>query len=141
MVGGLAWRVATGADLAGIDAVGDAAHPGLPERPEVTAEKFRLSPGGCWVLDDGRGGVASYGVSHPWTLFSVPPLDAFLGDLPADADCLYVHDIAVSHVARGAGEAATLLGFVARHASTLGLRYAAGVAVNGFGALWSRLGF
>ncbi len=140
-MGGLAWRHAKATDLQGIDAVGDAAHPGLPERPEVMGEKLGLWPRGCWVLATDAGEVSGYAISHPWMLFGVPPLDGFLRALPPEADCLYVHDIAIAREARGSGRAAELMAIVGRHARSLAVRHVAGVAVNGSGALWSRMGF
>lgn len=137
----MAWRLARVDDLPSIDAVGDAAHPGLPERPEVMAEKLALWPRGCWVLETQAGDVRGYAISHPWTLFGIPSLDGFLVALPPDADCLYVHDVALAPEARGSGRATDLMTLVGRHARSLAMRHVAGVAVNGSGALWSRMGF
>jgi hypothetical protein len=47
----LHWRRAENSDLAAIDRIADSIHTGLPERPEVFAEKRRLYPPGCLVLD------------------------------------------------------------------------------------------
>jgi hypothetical protein len=88
------WRPAHASDLPAVSTIAARIHPDLPERPEVFAEKMRLYPDGCRVLatDDG---IVGYGLAHPWMQHRIPPLDGFLEQLPGDADCLYLHDIAV----------------------------------------------
>ena len=76
------------------DRIDEWVHVGLGERPEVFAEKLRLYPQGCLALALGER-VAGYVFSHPWRIGDAPPLDAFLGALPASPDCLYLHDIAI----------------------------------------------
>jgi len=81
-------------DISEVDRIASHIHPTLPERPDVFAEKVRLFSEGCFkLLFEGR--MAGYAISHPWKLYSVPPLDTFLQILPNDADCIYVHDVAV----------------------------------------------
>ena len=71
------WRQATADDLGAIDAIGNGVHLSLPERLEVFAEKLGLSPPGCRVLIH-SGEIVGYGMSHPWHLNKIPPLDTFL---------------------------------------------------------------
>ena len=94
------WRPVLREDLAAIDAIGAQLHPLLTERPEIFAEKCRLFPEGCMALADAAG-IAGYGICHPWMLNDIPPLDSFLVALPRDADCIFIHDVAVLPRARG----------------------------------------
>jgi GNAT superfamily N-acetyltransferase len=133
------WRPMTSGDLPAVVAMADAIHT-LFERPAVLAEKFVLYPKGCLVLD--RGGLpVGYGISHPWMLGSVPPLDAYLRALPQAADCLYTHDVALLPEARGQGHAARLITEIAALAAREAITTLALVSVYGTAPLWDRLGF
>lgn len=136
---GAGWAPLTPADLPALCAAAALLHPGLPERPEVFAEKLRLSPEGCrkFVLD---GALAGYALSHPWG-DGVPPLDEFLGGLPAAPACLYIHDVALLPAARGRGAAASFTDYAAALARRLGLPRLALVSVYGTAPLWARCGF
>ncbi len=57
-------------------------HVDFPERMDVFAEKIRLFPEGCWKRVR-KDQIVGYGIAHPWQLFSIPPLDQFLNNLPA----------------------------------------------------------
>ncbi|UPK24689.1 GNAT family N-acetyltransferase [Bradyrhizobium sp. 195] len=133
------WRAAHASDLAAISAIAARIHPGLPERPEVFAEKMRLYPDGCRVLvaDDA---IAGYGFSHPWKQHRIPPLDAFIARLPDDADCLYVHDVAVLPDFRG-GVLRAYIADIEQLARASGIATLALVSVYATRPLWERLGF
>ena len=144
------WRQARSADLPDITEIAARIHPGLAERDEVLAEKMRLFPDGCMTLvaDDA---IVGYGLSHPWKLRQIPGLDDFLGALPADADCLYLHDVAVLPEYRGrqtAGSYIATIATIAKSASlgsaSLGsasLGFLALVSVYGTNSFWARFGF
>jgi hypothetical protein len=133
------WRPAHESDLSAISAIAARIHPDLPERPEVFAEKMRLYCDGCRVLT-ANDGIVGYGLAHPWKQHRVPPLDGFLERLPDDADCLYVHDVAVLFDFRGGAArdyVATIEALArASHIATLAL-----VSVYATRSLWERLGF
>ncbi|MCG2630904.1 GNAT family N-acetyltransferase [Bradyrhizobium sp. WYCCWR 13023] len=133
------WRRAHITDLEAISAIAARIHPDLPERPDVLAEKMRLSPDGCRVLATGSG-IAGYGLAHPWMQQQIPPLDGFLGQLPEAADCLYVHDVAVLPDARG-GVARAYVAEIEQLARSSGITTLALVSVYGTRVLWERLGF
>jgi len=133
------WRQAHATDLEAISAIAARIHPDLPERPDVLAEKMRLSPDGCHVLAAGSG-IAGYGLAHPWLQQQIPPLDDFLGQLPEDADCLYIHDLAVLPDARG-GVARAYVAEIERLARSYVITTLALVSVYGTRVLWERLGF
>jgi ribosomal protein S18 acetylase RimI-like enzyme len=133
------WRPAHISDLPAISAIAARIHPDLPERPEVFAEKMRLYPDGCRVLVAGDE-IAGYGLAHPWKQHQIPPLDRFLERLPEDADCLYVHDIAVLPDQRGGVARAYVTG-IAELTRASGIATLALVSVYATRPLWERLGF
>ncbi len=134
------WRLAKQTDLARIVAIAAEVHPDLPERVAVLDEKRILFPSGCFCFDE-NGVVTGYAISHPWALYDIPRLDHFLGALPADADCLYLHDVALLHAARGKGAAGALAHRLDRVASRTGLPALALTSVYGTRPLWEALGF
>ncbi|KQT03690.1 MULTISPECIES: GNAT family N-acetyltransferase [unclassified Bradyrhizobium] len=133
------WRPAHASDLPAISTIAARIHPDLPESLEVLAEKMRLCPDGCRVLVAGDE-IAGYGLGHPWKQHQIPPLDGFLERLPEDADCLYVHDVAVLPHRRG-GVARTYIAGIAELARASGIGTLALVSVYGTRPLWQRLGF
>ncbi|PDT91336.1 GNAT family N-acetyltransferase [Bradyrhizobium sp. Y36] len=133
------WRPAHATDLPAISAIAARIHPDLPESPEVFAEKMRLYPDGCRVLIAGSE-IAGYGLSHPWTQHRIPPLDGLLARLPDDADCLYVHDVAVLAEFRG-GVLRAYVADIERLARTSGFAMLALVSVYATRPMWQRLGF
>jgi GNAT superfamily N-acetyltransferase len=134
------WRAATAADLASIDRIGNAIHVDLQERPEVFAEKFRLFPEGCFILA-ANGDILGYGISHPWLLRSIPPLDEFLGSLPSAPECLFVHDVVVLPEGRGSGASGRLIEALAAVARQRSISFLALVSVYSTHPLWERYGF
>ncbi|AWL95321.1 MULTISPECIES: GNAT family N-acetyltransferase [Bradyrhizobium] len=133
------WRPAHASDLPAISAIAAQIHPALPESPEVLAEKMRLYPDGCRVLVAGDE-IAGYGLAHPWKQYRIPPLDGLLARLPDDADCLYVHDVAVLPDFRG-GVVRPYVADVEQLARASGIATLALVSVYATRPLWQRLGF
>ncbi|MCW2283302.1 ribosomal protein S18 acetylase RimI-like enzyme [Rhodoblastus acidophilus] len=127
-------------DLQKVNEIATEIHTSLPERPEVFAEKFRLFPKGCLILDS-DGGAVGYAISHPWLLNSVPPLDAFLNALPEPAHCLYLHDAAIRPSGRGQSAAKHLAAQLRTIATQENLENLALISVYGTDSLWSRFGF
>ena len=136
----LTWRTAGDTDLDSINAIADATHVDLPERPEVFAEKLRLFPQGCFVLAE-NGTAVGYAVSHPWYVNKIPPLDAFLSDLPPSPDCLFIHDVAVAPNSRRQGAAGKLIETLSDLARRQGISALALVSVYDTHPLWARHGF
>lgn len=60
----------------------------------------RTLPGGCCVLEQDRETVG-YIICHPGTFGHPAPLDTLLGELPHNADVLYIHDISIDLGMRG----------------------------------------
>ena len=134
------WRPAVASDLADIQKIADQLHPDLHERPEVFAERLQLFPEGCFVLVRSVQ-VVGYGLSHPWSLNSIPPLNQLLGSIPQSPECLLIHDVAVLPQARGHGAAAILIELTAKLAQKRGILRLALVSVYNTRPLWTRLGF
>jgi len=100
-----------------------------------------LFAAGCLVLTGGAGAVAGYALSHPWRLWQIPALDQFLAELPANADCLFVHDIALAPEARGHARGLAVLRRLETLARAHRFQAMAMVSVYGTRPLWQRLGF
>ena len=115
-------------------------HPDHPERAEVLAEKFRLYPSGCFVLEAG-GGIAGYCFSHPWTRGAIPALDGLLGVLPAGPTTYYVHDLTLDETMRGQGQGRVVVPLLFEASRSLGLSHLSLVAVNRRGPFWQAAGF
>lgn len=95
-------------DLAAVEILGNRIHRGMQERAEIFAERCTLFPAGAWVVERG-GRLAGYALFHPWRSRQPPPLNTLLGELPQNADTLYLHDIAVDPIHRSLGLAGTML--------------------------------
>ncbi|MDF0494924.1 GNAT family N-acetyltransferase [Bradyrhizobium yuanmingense] len=133
------WRPARASDLPAISAIAARIHPALPEREEVLAEKIRLCPEGCGVLDTDQG-IVGYGLAHPWMRYRIPPLDGLLQALPDRADCLYIHDVAVLPDFRG-GVVRAYVADIEKLARASRIATLALVSVHGTRPLWERMGF
>lgn len=134
------WRQAASRDLYLIDRIGNEAHGDLPERLEVFIEKFKLFPEGHRVLDR-KGLIEGYGIAHPWSMGSVPPLDTFLDELPANPQCLFIHDIVILPQARGHRASEKFVEFVATLARSRDIPYLALVSVYDTHSMWGDYGF
>lgn len=134
------WQPLRVGDLPDVIRIAAQLHSGLPERPDVLAEKIRLAPGTCCKLVR-AGHCAGYGLAHPWQLEAIPPLDTLLEKIPEPAECLYVHDIAILPAARGAGASAAYLARLKQSARASALPAMALTSVYGTAALWRRFGF
>jgi GNAT superfamily N-acetyltransferase len=127
-------------DLSAVQDLSMHVHPDHPERAEVLAEKFRLYPSGCFVLEAGDG-IAGYCFSHPWIRGAVPALDGFLGTLPAGPTTYYVHDLTLDETIRGQGQGRAIVALLFEAARLLGLSHLSLVAVNRRGPFWQAAGF
>jgi GNAT superfamily N-acetyltransferase len=127
-------------DLPGVMAVAGIVHPGYPEAEAVFAERRLLYPAGCLVLATAEG-LEGYAIGHPWRSGGPPKLDRCLGELPADPDLFYLHDIALLPGQRGQGHGAAVVGQLARVAAAAGLPAMALVAVSGSAPFWRQHGF
>lgn len=111
----------------------------LFESAELVKSRLLLHPQSCWV--------ALYQDKLWGYLFSYP---AILGQINAlgqpfaaytDANCLYVHDLAVSSDARGQGVASGLLGKAVSYAQELEFEHLSLVSVQNSLPFWQERGF
>ena len=135
-----AWRQMTAWDLPAVEAIAAKVHPAFFERPEVFAEKQRLYRPGASLLEVGDR-PAGYVFSHPFRAGAIPALDTLIGELPADADSYYIHDLALLPMARRIGAAAEMVGLLEKHARALNLPTMSLVAVSGSMGFWAKQGF
>ena len=134
------WRPMSAGDLAAVHALSMRVHPNYPERAEVLAEKFRLFPRGCFVLEN-SGGIAGYCFSHPFGRGTVPALDSLIGALPFTPTTYYVHDLTLDESLRGQGQGRAIVPLLFAAARSLGLTHLSLVAVNRRGPFWQAAGF
>ena len=127
-------------DVSAAQALGNRIHATLPESEAVFAERCALFPAGAWVAEH-RDRLAAYALFHPWRALSPPPLDSLLGGLPANADTLYLHDIAVDPIRRSLGLAGALIERLPLIARALSLPAIELVAVLGTANFWRGHGF
>lgn len=136
----LAWRRMTPSDLPAVGAIADAVHIAYPEDNAIFVERLLLFPAGCLVLQ-AAGTLVGYLVAHPGRMREPPALNTRLGALPAEPDCLYLHDIAVLPAARGRGAATVAIERLVEIARAHALPAIALIAIAGTLPFWGRHGF
>ncbi|WP_324750746.1 GNAT family N-acetyltransferase [Sphingomonas sp. LY54] len=134
------WRPMRESDLDGVAAVAAIAFPGHFEERACFAERLALFPDGCFVLA-APDGIIGYLIAYPWAPGAIPPLNSLLGSLPATAEAVYLHDLALHPDARGQGAARPMIERLAANLRSLGTRQIALVAVNGSVPFWQTMGF
>jgi GNAT superfamily N-acetyltransferase len=135
-----AWRPMHAGDLPDVERISAIVHPRYREREEVPAERLRLFPAGCLIATR-DGATIGYAVAHPAITAHPPALDTLLGALPDDANCLYIHDLALLPEARGLRLGVAAIELLTDVARTHGLPRLALTAVNDSVEFWSRQGF
>jgi GNAT superfamily N-acetyltransferase len=128
------------ADIPAVDAIAARIHVALPEHAFVFAERQRLHPEGCWMLEV-DGAPAGYVISHPWHFGLPPSLNMLVGSIPADASTYYIHDLALLPEARRTGAGSDIADRLFRHAASLGLPNVSLIAVYDAAPFWRRHGF
>lgn len=135
------WRPMATADLPGAYALSVRVHADFPERLEVLDEKFRLFPGGCFVLEDADLGICGYCFSHPWDAGPPPALDTMLQALPDVPIRYFIHDMTVDASLRRMNLASALVPRLVEIAHAVPIARMALVAVSGSAPFWTRMGF
>ncbi len=134
------WRQMMAADLPKVEAIAEVVHPAYPEAPEVFANRLALFPQGCFMaVEDGK--ALGYCIAHPGTLGAPPPLDTLMKALPHDADCLYLHDLALLPECRGRRLGAALVARLESVARAHAFARIALTAVNNSDGFWEGVGF
>lgn len=126
-------------DLAGIMAIQQHCYSDLTEPDDILLKRWQTHAETNWLaLSSGK--PLGYLIAYPSLYGNVTRLGAEFESY-ADADVLYLHDMAVSPQARGLGIAAELLQYAQQYATDSGLSTLALVAVQGSVPYWSRYGF
>lgn len=140
MSGSAQWRPMERGDVDAAEAISDRVHGAYTERPVIYAERLRLYPAGCFLLE--RDGEAlGYLITHPWAGDRPPALDQLIGAMPDTPDRYYLHDLALLPESRGTGAAAAAVDLTVELARTAGFDRITLTAVNGADAFWRRQGF
>jgi len=134
------WRPMKMADIAAVSAISDAVHGAYTEGAVIYAERLRLYPAGCWLLEHDETALG-YCISHPWLGDAPPTLDTRMQAIPTRPDRYYLHDLALLPQARGTGAAGDGVELVVAQARQAGFDRIALTAVNGADAFWRRQGF
>lgn len=113
--------------------------PQAIESSEVLQTISRHSPETCLLAESDV--PLGYVLAHPWIPGDLPPIKASLPPLPADAPCLFFHDLAITPAARGTGLAHRLVEEVLAWARRRGLTQGSLVAVQNGRPFWARYGF
>ena len=106
-------------------------HAALPEQPLSWGAALAKAPD---VL-------CGYAIACPWQGGVAPRLDEVHLPPVHQADCLYVHDIAVDPACQGQGLAGQLMQQVLQQGRAYGWQQAVLVAVQGAHRYWGRYGF
>lgn len=109
------------------------------EDETVIRARLAACPQLAWVAEDELG-VCAYLFAYHSRVGKVTPLDGHFQP-HAEADCLYLHDLAVSRRAGGRGIGPALVQRNLEQARSQQLRYSALVSVQESEAFWSRLGY
>ena len=111
-----------------------------PETQASLGAKRAASPQSCFVAV--RDNILlGYTIAMPWVLGVVPALNDPSCELPAQADCLYLHDMAITPTAAGQGVGQRLFEAVSDAGHKLELPKLALTAVSGAEGYWQRFGF
>lgn len=111
----------------------------LVESAAVMAERISACGNSCWGYFVGSQ-LAGYLLCYPSVLGRITSL---AGAFPvySDANCLYLHDMAISSQYRGQSLAPKLLAQAESYAKQVGLNALALVAVQGAQGYWEKQGF
>lgn len=128
-------------DISGILAIQKACYAESKlESRESFQQKLFVSPSTCFVAQHEHD-LAGYLVAIPRMLNDLPQLNCSRVERVFQPDCLYLHDLAVSPEHHGVGVGSALVDGFFRSLKTLGVQYAALVAVQNAESYWARYGF
>lgn len=111
----------------------------LLESAAIIRQRLASFPDLAWVAEDGEG-VCAYLFGYRSRSGLVTPLDGSFAE-PETADCLYLHDLAVSRRAGGRGIGPALVQRLLEQGRASRLRYSALVSVQDSQSFWSRQGY
>lgn len=109
------------------------------EEEAVIRSRLAAFPRLAWVAEDEQG-VCAYLFAYHSRVGKVTPLDGEFQQ-HEEADCLYLHDLAVARRAGGRGIGPALVQRNLQQAQAAQLRYSALVSVQDSAAFWARQGY
>ena len=112
----------------------------VPESEASLRAKVLASPATCFVAE-AAAGVVGYLISAPVRFPDLPALDATNFQVAADADTLYIHDLAIADAGRGTGAGQAMVRAAIDAARSRGLGKACLVAIQDSLRYWERFGF
>ena len=128
-------------DLSAIVTIQDTCYGNeLFEDASLIQRRLLSQPDSCWLAESSSGEVLAYLFSYPSHNKQVAALGSEFSHY-AGAELLYLHDMAVSHNARGMRLAPQLLAYAEQYAAGLGFSTLALVAVQGSVPYWQKQGF
>ncbi|MES2072962.1 MAG: GNAT family N-acetyltransferase [Pseudomonadota bacterium] len=133
-------RAMAAADIDDICAIQSEAYvPGMVEAGQVLRGRLANCSQTCWVAED-EYGVCAYLFAYQSLHGRISPLGYEFRHAAA-ADCLYLHDLAVSQRVAGQGVGALLVRLALQQARASGLRHSGLVSVQSSRVFWNRLGY
>ncbi|WP_374600254.1 GNAT family N-acetyltransferase [Brevundimonas sp.] len=137
----LLWRSMTEADIHGVVTVARQSFPDHFESRACFENRLAICPAMSFVLADADDAVRGYLFAYPWKGETAPPLNTLIEAIPADADRIYLHDLALDPAVRGGGHTRAIVERLIDQARMDGWTTMALVAVNDATAFWQRMGF
>ncbi|MDA3812097.1 MAG: GNAT family N-acetyltransferase [Spirochaetaceae bacterium] len=111
-----------------------------PESENVMKSKSLASRETCFVVENEQREILAYCLSHPWEPLSAPALNTVISTSNSSGN-LYIHDLAVSHAARGKGFAEKLCNQIVFKAQSLGFQRISLVSIQQSYLFWGKMGF
>lgn len=134
-------RLITSADLPAVVALQDSCYDNtLYEPATLLAERLASAADSCWLIENSLRELLAYLFAYPAAEGSVTPLAQPFA-VSATPQVLYLHDMAVSPLARGQALATRLLAHAEQYAIYRQLTKLALVAVQGSESYWQQHGF
>lgn len=128
-------------DLDAVLALQGAIYPPHYHEPRpVFASKLALAAPYCFVVAR-QSTLQGYLFAHPWPQAAPPALFAAIAQIPADADSLFIHDMALHPDCRGRSLGQQLLQAALAAAEASGLSGSTLVAVQDAAQFWQRQGY
>jgi GNAT superfamily N-acetyltransferase len=130
----------TETDIAAVMAIQASCYVSAMVEPEaVIRARLQACAGHAWVAG-GAEGIAAYLMAYPSRVGRVTPLGGAFS-VAEQADCLYLHDLAVAPASAGAGLGKSLVEAAEAAARRAGLARMALVSVQDSLRYWQRQGF
>lgn len=114
--------------------------PSLHESEAAFARLLELYPDGAFGCFDDQG-LCGYAFGVPLTRGSTLELRSPIAAIAEDADCFYIHDVAVAARCRGRGVGRLLAAGLIALARARGFTHAELVSVQDSAPFWARFGF